>query len=1352
MAKKIILIMMFLLLISFASARNPGDEPDCAVGALDFCDNFDDDFVDDAVWYSMNGGLDKCDEKDGYMVCGGMADNENVFLNWSILANAGLTWSAEIKIEINGTDHDSAALWLEDETPSWDDKLYCNAFDAATRQIKCKAGSPAVAWDGSANLTFRWILNDTGKPTVLVYNASNFLIYNNSDNTNYSAFDSSIGWHFGQATKGGGFRVHYYAVCMNFVNFSSCLTVNPPNIALNSPANNSVINISWALLNATVSDADADTSTILIFANNNPFGLNLSEGLVSIQENVVSGSEINYNLTALPVKPDEVNLTLLYHFDNRSEFGENNSLVYDFAGRGINLSSGFPPTWNATGGKFAGGFEFDGVNDRLANTLVKFNGHITPAVGTIELWIKPRSNIFSTPNVFDLPAIVTDSGQDLGIYIGKNSSGHNRIWIYNFNNNVDKIGIIYNVDEWVHIAWVHNGTDLLGYKNGIFVDSTLSGNSTGISVTTLIIGSNNGVPTRHFNGTMDELAIYNRSLSAQEIRSHYNLADDTYYWKVNATDATGLSNESENWQFTINQSPIITFINQTPFDINAFNLLGSEVNISYNIIDNDDINTSTVKLYHKINDTDSSIVFFINGSGTSEFIEKDFDSVDLNNYLWNVPGDDVYPATYNLEPFSMYATDHLQENLGSNSEMLKIRFFNVSSSEPFSFLSLYIENATATTTPSAIFYCNSSYTSGNPNINSNCVNFFNLDASQGFNHSHSNNSFHVTIPFSMNETTGTIGDVTITPLSYFILRGSAVGSWNVFYVPNISRTDTTQISGNTGNTWSNFAGTIDAHLHQYCETEIFYYFAGACDINNNCINSTQLNESIDALGLPPTAPDITNPDNNTFKLILNITWTASLSPQDDDFYYNISLLNTDFSFNQTIKNNNSVNLTVLFNTETVTNGRYIIRVTAIDNGSRSSSGFSENFGIDNIDPEFILIFPNPNNSTVAFNGTDFTFRINASDETNIFSVNVTCTNHSDFIGNIFQTSFEYINTTQFAPGNQQCQAEVCDTHTFKSIPDFDVTYDTNSRWIEFDDLKLITKEDLVGITYEKKVDRYSFCFETNIKENYLTVTIPNGCIEVPDSKYAGHHVCGDYWLDFDGYNADVSGKTVTIDTSKEESRNICFNSVGKLNCVTQDFNFSIIADTEAPIINNIEPLNNSFSNTASTEFSFTITDNTLDNIDCNLRLSLNSANETTNGSLTVTNGSISTFPAIDLSTGKWKWNVNCTDFAGNSGVSETFDLRVVVPVQLFSVTECPTDTSGSLLLILFFAVSFAFMVIGFVFRIGVIGFFGAMILMVLSWYISPCIIILGFILGAFSLFLMIWFVINGLGFNNTTFQ
>lgn len=92
--------------------------------------------------------------------------------------------------------------------------------------------------------------------------------------------------------------------------------------------------------------------------------------------------------------------------------------------------------------------------------------------------------------------------------------------------------------------------------------------------------------------------------------------------------------------------------------------------------------------------------------------------------------------------------------------------------------------------------------------------------------------------------------------------------------------------------------------------------------------------------------------------------------------------------------------------------------------------------------------------------------------------------------------------------------------------------------------------------------------------------------------------------------------------------------------------------------------------------------------------------------------------------------------------------------NLFQVTECRTDTGSVILLALFFAISFFFIYIGLVHNIGFIGFFGAIMMMILSLFIAACIIIFATMMVLLSLVLIIYFVFHGFfptafGKNNT---
>jgi hypothetical protein len=77
----------------------------------------------------------------------------------------------------------------------------------------------------------------------------------------------------------------------------------------------------------------------------------------------------------------------------------------------------------------------------------------------------------------------------------------------------------YVANTWVHIAWVHRAGSLWLYKNGQLLGSFPFGNVT--QITHLVTIGNSWDQVRRFNGYIDDLRVYNRGLSAQEIESIY---------------------------------------------------------------------------------------------------------------------------------------------------------------------------------------------------------------------------------------------------------------------------------------------------------------------------------------------------------------------------------------------------------------------------------------------------------------------------------------------------------------------------------------------------------------------------------------------------------------------------------------------------------------------------------------------------------------------------------------------------------------------------------------------------------------------------------------------------------------
>ncbi|MCL5018442.1 MAG: hypothetical protein M1416_01595, partial [Candidatus Pacearchaeota archaeon] len=399
------------------------------------------------------------------------------------------------------------------------------------------------------------------------------------------------------------------------------------------------------------------------------------------------------------------------------------------------------------------------------------------------------------------------------------------------------------------------------------------------------------------------------------------------------------------------------FHSQVPADLTTTNALQGALNITYNISDPASLTLSTITIFYKVN---SSIAdtnfFFTNGTLLSGFHSRNYSFNTSDTFTFRLFHDQIYPATYNYNETIMQGATHSVFNLNDDDIYLKIRFFNVSNKKNYSFLEVYAQNQTASSLSLRIYYCNSSYVgNADPLTSSFCTNFYNMLASEPFNHSHQVSRHHV-IPFSINITSGQVGGVYVTNTSYFLLRGrtSATSAWNVSYISSISRTDTIQqdTNGGAGITWANFSGTVDAHLHQYDGTDRFWYYACADGSTAPTTNCTGLrSDLIDLSGLPPDSPDVFSPINQSYRENITIEYTAASSPNAYPIIvYNITLFNYTDSRISVITANNSANLSFVWNSIGTPDGIYNFHVFGYDSNYLFSIGESDDFTIDNTDP------------------------------------------------------------------------------------------------------------------------------------------------------------------------------------------------------------------------------------------------------------------------------------------------------------------------------------------------------------------------------------------------------------------
>jgi hypothetical protein len=174
-----------------------------------------------------------------------------------------------------------------------------------------------------------------------------------------------------------------------------------------------------------------------------------------------------------------------------------------------------------------GGQEFDGATtgiDVSADEAFNWGAHDSFSV---EFWMKADSaNSCSADN----EVIIGRDDTPLHWWVGINcrANGEAGFTLADNNGNTGKLAgtTVLTDGLWYHIVAVRDGSANQNrlYVNGTLEDSRLVVYTAGFESLTaaLNIGWLDLDPYYHFDGVVDELALYNRALSLDEIRRHYN--------------------------------------------------------------------------------------------------------------------------------------------------------------------------------------------------------------------------------------------------------------------------------------------------------------------------------------------------------------------------------------------------------------------------------------------------------------------------------------------------------------------------------------------------------------------------------------------------------------------------------------------------------------------------------------------------------------------------------------------------------------------------------------------------------------------------------------------------------------
>ncbi|MFC1690716.1 LamG-like jellyroll fold domain-containing protein [Nanoarchaeota archaeon] len=196
------------------------------------------------------------------------------------------------------------------------------------------------------------------------------------------------------------------------------------------------------------------------------------------------------------------------------------SCTKDYSGNGNDGDLTVSPTWT-TDGYYGGGYDFDGVNDYIT---VPNSANMNNNSFTVSTWFNIRH--FDTSWMGLLTKMNSTWKNGWRIYVKDSLDRRIRVNADNGSNFGDLLTPVLTENTWYHLALTYDEQTQIEilYLNGDHVanDSSIP-NMRNNHTNDLKIGILNN---KIFNGTIDEVRLYGRTLSPQQVKALYNNRTD----------------------------------------------------------------------------------------------------------------------------------------------------------------------------------------------------------------------------------------------------------------------------------------------------------------------------------------------------------------------------------------------------------------------------------------------------------------------------------------------------------------------------------------------------------------------------------------------------------------------------------------------------------------------------------------------------------------------------------------------------------------------------------------------------------------------------------------------------------
>jgi hypothetical protein len=323
------------------------------------------------------------------------------------------------------------------------------------------------------------------------------------------------------ATDGSGNQTTSAPVTVTVAN-----DLTPPTVSITAPSGGATVS---GTVTITANAADNVTvASVQFLVNGAALGAPDTTSPYSASWNTTTGGNGSFTLTAVatdgagnqttsaPVTVTVSNaapsgLVAAYAFNETS-----GTTAADASGNGrTGTVSG--AAWN-TGGRYGGALNFDGINDWV--TVADANALDLTTGVTLSAWVRPTA----VSNWRTVIMKETNASLTYGLYAG-DSSGLPAFWVtvgdvYDFRS-ITGPSLVPVSPTWTHVAATFDGTTMRLYVNGTQVASLAQTSPIATSSSPLRIGGNSAWG-EYFAGSIDDVRVYNRALSATEIQTDMN--------------------------------------------------------------------------------------------------------------------------------------------------------------------------------------------------------------------------------------------------------------------------------------------------------------------------------------------------------------------------------------------------------------------------------------------------------------------------------------------------------------------------------------------------------------------------------------------------------------------------------------------------------------------------------------------------------------------------------------------------------------------------------------------------------------------------------------------------------------